>query len=296
MNRLTRNLTALATGFAMGGLLVISADANAAKVNMPIKGNVNSVRDGFFKPSTGNPTTSYTVGQTTPRDVTSTGTDVTVTRETPFGFKNKFNQAMSGVVIDAIKFEKPALGGLMKGLFRGGLWGLGMGLAVEGLVGLGYQWYQDASNFGQFNYGNPPGVNINDYVYFKWASSYPTSLRETASSPWLPTTVLYPTCYKKLTETQNGYTFILQSAEYPTVTGASNYNCTYTQYAPNGSTSTVVKSWTAQNPAKPVIPISRLLHSLTRNGLKPPQGLPTRIHKKPLTRLLPAASRLNTKF
>lgn len=250
MKRLTRNLTALASGFAIGGLLVISADANAAKVSMPVSGKVNSVRDGIFKPSSGNPTTSYNVGPTTPRDVTSTGTDVTVHRETPFGFKSKFGPELSGVVIDAIKFEKPALGGIMKGLFRGGLWGLGLGLAVDGLIDLGYQWKDHMDNFGKFNYGNPPGVNIGDYVYFKWASSYPTSLRETASSPWLPTTVLYPTCYKKLTETQNGYTFILQSAEYPSVTGASNYNCTYTQYAPNGTQSTVVKSWTAQNPQK----------------------------------------------
>ncbi len=250
MKRLTRNLTALASGFAIGGLLVISADANAAKFNAPIKGNVNSVRDGYFKPSTGNPTTSYTVGGSTIRDVTSTGTDVTVSRETPFGFKSKFGP-LSGVVIDAIKFEKPALGGIMKGLFRGGLWGLGVGLAVEGLVGLGYQWYQENTNFGKFNYATPPGVSLGDYAYWRLSSTDNFRTGPSLNDPLVVKETLFPYCPKAMYLPAYAISYQLQSSEYPTVSGLSGYGCTYKVTYGNGATSTESKGWAINNTTKP---------------------------------------------
>lgn len=244
MERLTRNLTALASGFAIGGLLVISADANAAKFNAPIKGNVNSVRDGFFKPSTGNPTTSYTVGPTTVRDVTATGTDVTVSRETPFGFKSKFGPELTGAVIDAIKMPKPTLGTFAKGLFRGGLWGLGLGLAVEGLVELGYQWKDHIDNFGNIDRTIPPGTDLSGYASWMMQSTDNYRVANSLSAPNVNKQTFVAQCPKQMFLPAYGLSFYLSSSEFPALQSNRNFVCSY-----NNGTKTI--GW-AIDSAKPI--------------------------------------------
>lgn len=251
MNHSKLTLTALATALVICGLMTVSTKSHAAKVNLPIGGKVNGVRDGFFRPSAGNPTTTYSVGPTTMRDVTSTGTDVTVSRETPFGFKSKYGPQLTGAVIDAIKMPKPTMAGFAKGLFRGGLWGLGLSLAAEGLVQLGNNYFgDDKNNFGKQDYSLPPGSELKDYVYWQWVG-YPSSMRESESSPWLPAQVPYPTCYKKLYDSSNMIMNILKSEEFPPVMGTADYVCQYDSYYPNGAVSYSNGSWLAQNKDKP---------------------------------------------
>lgn len=122
MRRLLINSFSFAVGVLLAAAMLLPAYASAGPVQLKGQSGISNSKFGF---GGANPTTTYTVGQTTIRDVTATGTDVTVFRETPFEGRNKFGSKATGKIIDAFKVPKEPLVGTLKGLFRGGLVGIG---------------------------------------------------------------------------------------------------------------------------------------------------------------------------
>lgn len=141
MRRLLINSFSFAVGILLAAAMLLPAYATAGGVQLKGQSGISNGKFGF---GGANPTTTYTVGQTTIRDVTDTGTDVTVGRETPFEGRNKYGDKAMGRVIDAFKVPKAPLTAGLKSLFKGGLVGIGGSILMGWAIEKGWQLLNDA--------------------------------------------------------------------------------------------------------------------------------------------------------
>lgn len=142
MRRLFTNFSSFAIGVLIAIALFLPLYSHAG--SSVLTGQNSGISSGRFSPGSGNPSTTYSVGETTIRDVTAAGTDVTVSRETPFTAKNRFGDKATGRIIDAVKVQAPALRNSMFGFVKGGLMNVGLSILAGYAIEKGWEWMASA--------------------------------------------------------------------------------------------------------------------------------------------------------
>jgi|GEM_PF-6151814 len=142
MRRLFANFSFFAFGVLIAIALFLPSYVQAG--TGVLTGQTNGISSGRFSPGAGNPSTTYSVGETTIRDITATGTDVTLSRQTPFTAKNRFGDKAVGRIIDAVKVESPALRSSMFGFVKGGLMNVGLTILAGYAIEKGWEWMASA--------------------------------------------------------------------------------------------------------------------------------------------------------
>lgn len=142
MRRLLINSFSFAVGVLIATALFLPSYSHAG--TGVLTGQTNGISSGRFTSGGGNPSTTYSVGETTIRDVTATGTDVTVSRETPFTAKNRYGDKANGRIIDAVKVSAPNLRNTMFGFVKGGLMNVGLTILAGYAIEKGWEWMNSA--------------------------------------------------------------------------------------------------------------------------------------------------------
>lgn len=142
MRRLLINSFSFAVGVMIAVAVFLPSYSQAG--SSVLTGQNSGISSGRFSAGGGNPSTTYSVGETTIRDVTATGTDVTISRETPFTAKNRFGDKATGRIIDAVKVEAPALRNTMFGFVKGGLMNVGLTILAGYAIEKGWEWMASA--------------------------------------------------------------------------------------------------------------------------------------------------------